>query len=242
MRNLIIDIGNTRTKTALFSGQEVLWEEDFGNLGQVASFVQKEKFDNAIMSSVKWDKGELKDVFQFDFLFLDFQTSLPIKNNYQSPQTLGLDRVAAAVGAWALAGKGPVLGIDLGTCITYEFVDPKDNYLGGGISPGLQMRLLAMHQQTAKLPLASISTEELSPELIGGDTLSCLKSGVYHGTKQELEGIIKEYQSSYKDLRVYICGGDAKFFESLTKDYIFVIPNLVLYGLNRILIYNVDKN
>ncbi len=242
MRNLIIDIGNTRIKTALFIDQEVCWEKEFGDLDHLASFVQDENFDQTIISSVKWGKDKLKGVFPFDFLFMDVHTRLPIINGYQSPHTLGLDRIAAAVGAWYLAGNGPVLGIDLGTCITFDFVDHRDTYLGGSISPGVQMRLLAMHQQTAKLPLAQLSAESPPPELVGRDTRSCLQSGVYHGTKQELTGIIKEYQSLYPGLKVYICGGDAKFFESLTKDYIFVIPNLVLHGLNRILIYNVDKN
>ncbi|UCS94480.1 type III pantothenate kinase [Echinicola marina] len=242
MRNLVIDIGNTRIKSALFDGLEMIEEQSLNYIDELLRYTDAWDFDHVIVSSVRWSSQELELMLPFGFLFLDQGTLLPVKNQYQTPHTLGLDRLAAAIGAYSKTGKGPVLSIDLGTCITYDFIDAYKAYLGGAISPGLQMRFRAMHEQTARLPLVDYDFEEVKPGLIGGNTLDGMKSGVYFGIKHEIEGIIKQYLGNHQDLKVFICGGDAKFFESLTKDHIFVIPNLVLHGLNRILIYNVNKN
>jgi type III pantothenate kinase len=131
-----------------------------------------------------------------------------------------------------------LLAIDLGTCITYDFLNGKGAYMGGAISPGLQMRAKAMAAHTANLPLVEISPDV---NLLGDSTVSCMQSGIYHGVMAEMSGIIQKYSQNHDDLKVFICGGDAKYFERLSKDHIFVIPNLVLHGLNRILTYNVDK-
>ncbi|WP_215226469.1 type III pantothenate kinase [Echinicola shivajiensis] len=242
MRNLVIDIGNTRIKSALFEGLEIIEEQSLIYMDELIQQTSNWDFDHVIVSSVRWSSQELGLMLPFDFLFLDKETLFPVKNQYQTPHTLGLDRLAAAIGAFSSAGKGPVLSIDLGTCITYDFINEQESYLGGGISPGMQMRFRAMHEQTARLPLINFDLERGTPELVGANTLDGMKSGVYFGIKNEIEGIINQYLGNHQDLEVFICGGDAKFFESLTKDHIFVIPNLVLHGLNRILIYNVNKN
>ncbi|WP_186757357.1 type III pantothenate kinase [Echinicola salinicaeni] len=242
MRNLVVDIGNTRIKCALFDGLELIGEDSLNYVDELIQYANSLNFDQVIVSSVRWSSQELKLMLPFTFLFLDKETLLPVYNNYQTPHTLGLDRLAAAIGAYSKVGHGPVLSIDLGTCITYDFIDEQAAYLGGGISPGLQMRFRAMHEQTARLPLINLDSKDLHPELIGSNTLDGMKSGVYFGIKNEIEGMIRQYLGNHQDLKVFICGGDAKFFESLTKDHIFVIPNLVLHGLNRILIYNVNKN
>jgi type III pantothenate kinase len=170
-------------------------------------------------------------------VFFNHRTPVPVDNHYGTPDTLGLDRLAAVIGGmdWA---KGPLLAIDLGTCITYDFLNEEGAYKGGAISPGLQMRAKAMATQTANLPLV-----EINPEVgfVGNSTVTCLQSCVYYGVMAEISGIIENYSQNHDDLKVFICGGDAKYFERLTKDHIFVIPNLVLHGLNRILTYNVDK-
>jgi type III pantothenate kinase len=197
------------------------------------------EFSHTIVSSVKWDKHELESIIPFPFLFFDHGIRLPIHNKYSTPHTLGLDRLAAVMGARAWGNHGPALAIDLGTCITYDVINAADEYLGGAISPGVSMRFEAMHRQTARLPLATLT--KFPPPFIGEDTVSCLQSGVFFGVREELKGMIKAYAHIYPDLKVFICGGDAEYFESLTKDHIFVIPNLVLYGLERILTYNVDK-
>lgn len=195
--------------------------------------------DQALVSSVKWTRDELNSSLAFRFAYFDHQTLLPVKNRYETPFTLGLDRIAAVVGARCFQPEGPLLAVDLGTCITYEFLDAGDSYLGGGISPGIQMRAEAMHRHTARLPLIAWPEDEVP--LIGQNTKACMQAGIYYGVRYEVLGMIQSYRNSYPGLGVYICGGDAKYFESLTKEHIFVIPKLVLHGLNRILSYNVEK-
>ncbi|QDH78666.1 type III pantothenate kinase [Echinicola soli] len=242
MKNLIIDIGNTRIKSALFHGEELVEDCVEEYLDELLLKVGPWDFDHVLVSSVRWSKNELEVMLPFSFLFLDRSMPLPVTNAYETPHTLGLDRIAAAIGAHRMAGGSAVLSIDLGTCITYDFIDHSSCYQGGAISPGVQMRFKAMHAQTARLPLLEHVPSDGFPPLMGNNTQEGMKSGVYYGVYFEMEGIISQYRSHYQDLKVFICGGDAKFFESLTKDYIFVIPNLVLHGLNRILNYNVNTN
>lgn len=170
-------------------------------------------------------------------IVLDHQTPLPLKINYQSPATLGVDRIAAATGSTVLFKGGNNLVIDIGTCITYDMVDSDSVYHGGGISPGVDMRLKAMHKFTSGLPLVAVKG---MPELIGKTTRECMLSGVIHGTVAELEGIILRYRQFFEQLNIIICGGGAIFFESKIKDDIFAVPNLVLVGLNHILRYNLN--
>ncbi|ERM84030.1 hypothetical protein P872_00550 [Rhodonellum psychrophilum GCM71 = DSM 17998] len=238
MKNLIIDIGNTRMKAAIFEGEILVMEKAFHDISELREFSKSVEFDHCIISSVI--AVDLEAALGFPFLLLTKDTELPIENHYATPETLGVDRKAAAVGGRVMLEKGPVLVIDLGSCITYEFLNEKNQYLGGAISPGLNMRFKAMHTQTAKLPLVGLEDSQ-SIRLIGDSTEMGLRSGVYFGVQFEMEGFMQAYRSQHQDLKVIICGGDSKFFESLTKDHIFVIPNLVLYGLNRILTYNVNK-
>jgi len=237
-KNLIIDIGNTRIKAALFYGATLVLEKAFQEIFELKEFSKSVDFDHCIISSVT--AVDLESVLAFPFMFLTKETDLPIENCYATPETLGVDRKAAAVGSRVMLEKGPILVIDMGSCITYDLLNEKNQYLGGAISPGLNMRFRAMHTQTARLPLASLEEVE-SLELIGDSTEKGLRAGVYFGILYEIKGFIHAYGSQHKDLKVIICGGDSKFFESLTKDHIFVIPNLVLHGLNRILTYNVNK-
>jgi len=239
LKNFIVDIGNSRIKTAVFEDGALTAENSFEDFDLFRSYSDKINFQHAIISSVTYPEAQLNELLSFPFLFLDTKTRLPIENKYQTPETLGVDRKAAVVGARAVEAVGNLLAIDLGSCITYDFLDDQDCYWGGAISPGLQMRFRAMHQQTARLPLVDLNKDSL-PDLIGGSTVSCLRGGVYFGVLHELKGFIEQYQAEYKGLKVIICGGDSNFFESLTKDHIFVIPNLILYGLNRILSYNVN--
>lgn len=240
MKNLIIDIGNTRIKIALFEEDKIVLEKAFETLNDFIFEIGELDFEHCIISSVKFSEAELKLKLYFDFLFLTPQTALPITNKYGTPDTLGVDRKAASVGSRTMFSKGNLLSIDLGSCITYDFLNEKNEYLGGAISPGIKMRFQAMHQQTARLPLAELK-ENQKINITGDRTESGLLSGVYHGILFEIEGFIAAYRQQHQDLKVIICGGDSKFFETLTKDHIFVIPNLVLYGLNRILTYNVNK-
>lgn len=238
MRNLVIDIGNTRIKSALFHGEDLIGDHSFAELDDAVAFWGGMTFDACLVSSVRLDFEELSEKLAFSFHFLSHQTQLPIVNGYATPRTLGLDRIAAAVGAWRLAGKGAVLAIDLGSCITFELVDELGIYRGGAISPGLRMRAQAMNYFTARLPLVELASKPSSP--IGNSTLSCMEAGIWYGVEFEILGQIEACRFKNPEIKVYLCGGDSQSFESLAKDHIFVVPNLVLHGLNCILNHNVE--
>jgi type III pantothenate kinase len=157
---------------------------------------------------------------------------------YATPTTLGVDRIAGVCGAKHMSPKTNVLVIDAGTCITYDFLDRDGNFLGGGISPGLMMRFNAVHNFTARLPLVPLV--EIAP-LIGDSTETCIQSGVINGLIEELGGIISLYRQKFEGLAVILSGGDARFFENKLKGSIFAVPELVLSGLNSILIHNVGS-
>lgn len=238
MRNLIIDIGNTRIKTALFEGEILLEEEVYEVLEAALVYWKSISFERCIVSSVRWSEAELSSILSFNFIFLNSETKVPVKNAYGTPATLGLDRIAGAIGAWAMSRKGPVLAIDLGTCITFDLIDGDNAYLGGAISPGLAMRAKAMHEQTARLPLVDLKVKP--NQLIGDNTIICMQIGIWYGIELELRGQIVAYTKKYPEIEVFVSGGDAQSFDSLAKDLIFVVPNLVLFGLNSILNHNVE--
>ncbi|NVJ87146.1 MAG: type III pantothenate kinase [Algoriphagus sp.] len=240
MKNLIIDIGNTRIKSALFEGEELIWEKSFETLTDGITHWKSSSFNACLVSSVRWSQEELEEQLPFAFHFLNAQTPIPIVNGYETPHTLGLDRIAAAVGAWSFASGTAVLAIDLGSCMTFELVNPQGIYLGGTISPGLRMRARAMHEFTARLPLVAVDSVPTSP--LGTNTQAGMKSGIWFGMAYEIQGHIEAHRQKFPDLQVFICGGDAQSFESLAKDHIFVVPNLVLRGLNCILNHNVKQN
>jgi type III pantothenate kinase len=149
--------------------------------------------------------------------------------------TRGGDRIALAAGALEKFGKRNTLIIGTGTCITYDFLNEKGHYLGGGISPGIDIRFRSLHQFTQNLPLVKFGADT---ELIGDTTENSIRSGVVYGIISEINGIISSYREKYPDLHVVLSGGNVKFFESTLKDRIFAIPNLVLLGLYSIFLYN----
>ncbi|HPT10202.1 MAG TPA: type III pantothenate kinase, partial [Bacteroidales bacterium] len=171
------------------------------------------------------------------FLELDEKTPLPLKNRYRSPATLGKDRLAAAVGGTALFPGEPVLVINAGTCITYDLVSSRNEYLGGAITPGLQMRLQALHTFTGKLPLISLRNSEI---LTGRTTEESILSGVLAGTAAEMEGMVDRFSAQNPELKTILSGGDQNYFNKRLKISIFARPNIVLSGLQQILQFNVD--
>jgi type III pantothenate kinase len=186
---------------------------------------------------------------QSEWLRFNYTTPVPITNLYASKETLGLDRLAAVCGAWSIFPGKNILSIDMGTCITYDFLTNKDEYLGGAISPGLQMRFKAMHTFTAKLPLiesqAQMEEQHIGihnfENLIGRNTLDSMRAGAIRGMLLEINGFIESYQRIYPDLQCLICGGDAALFDTEHKNSIFARADLVAEGLNTILNYNVQK-
>ncbi|MFC3880100.1 type III pantothenate kinase [Algoriphagus namhaensis] len=238
MPNLCIDIGNSRIKSALFEGEDLLVESTFGSLeNAIESWILMD-FDACIVSSVRYSREVLHVQLPFEHLFLDHQTPTPLKNEYQSQSTLGLDRLAGAVGAWSRAGGGSVLAIDLGTCITFDWVDGNATYQGGAISPGLRLRAESMHSLTANLPLVALDAPVTFR--VGKTTVDCMKTGIWQGIVYEVMGQIDSYRQEFPEIKAFISGGDSHFFDSLAKDHIFVVPNLVLVGLNCILNHNVE--
>ncbi|WP_162416451.1 type III pantothenate kinase [Cyclobacterium roseum] len=238
-KHWVIDIGNTRIKLGIFNQGKLLESTTLTDFASLAPKLTPDEWDKMLIASVTWSEQELREKIAFPFLYFDHQTPLPIQNEYQSPGTLGWDRLAAVMGARAFESKEPVLCIDMGTCITYDFLDRANRYQGGAISPGLGLRSKAMNAYTARLPLVEVAKQ--IPPFLGTDTMGSIKSGVYYGVLGEMKEYIHRFTARYGQVTVFICGGDAEIFESLTKDHIFVIPNLVLYGLDRILTYNVEK-
>ena len=240
--NLIIDIGNTRTKLGIFGKGKLIrkgvLEKGWG-VKELQNFVAKRQIENVAVSTVA---GLEADVVRFlkknkFYLRLSAATPLPIKNAYKSPKTLGNDRLAAVIGAHYLYPRKGCLVIDAGTCITYDFINAKGVYQGGNITPGINMRLKAMHTFTASLPLVE-RKKLVSP--IGNDTNSSILTGGQFGTMLEMEGFIELYKAKFGPLNVILTGGDADYFVNKMKTKIFVNSNLVLVGLNQILNYNVQ--
>lgn len=236
--NLVVDYGNSLAKVGIFNHQTMVDQQAFTTPDELKFFLQNFSADSFIISSVNHEASTtLPWVSHIKRKFILTATlPLPIKNSYGTPSTLGVDRIAGVCGAQQKFPGDHCLVIDAGTCITYDFIDNKKNFLGGGISPGLKMRFKAVNTFTARLPLVDPTD---NPDLIGFSTETCIQSGVVLGMVEEIQGIIVRYQQKFEGLRVILCGGDARFFENKLKGPIFAIPELVLSGLNSILIYNV---
>ena len=239
--NLIIDIGNTLTKFSVFNRDEILITVPVDEFTQQNIYLLKKEYeglDNAIVSATKNYSDELKNALQQNFkqfIELSAATPLPVKNRYETKNSLGKDRIAAAVGAFHLYTKTNVLVIDAGTAITYDLINKNGEYLGGNISPGIDMRFKALNQFTDKLPL--ISQKENS-KLFGTSTESAIRAGVQNGVVFEVDKAIDTFKEFYNNLKVIITGGNAEFFEKRLKNSFFVHFNLIAMGLNRILQYN----
>ncbi len=236
--NLVIDYGNSSAKVGIFDAHELIEARIFERDEELKDFLQNFSAENIIISSVTHDAVTISNwAKQVEKKFiLNSSLPLPIKNLYATPHTLGVDRIAGVCGAHDKFPGAACLVIDAGTCITYDFLDAKGNFYGGGISPGLKMRFQSVNTFTAKLPLVEVVEHA---ELIGSTTETCIQSGIINGMTEEIKGIIMRYQQKFEGLKVILCGGDARFFENKLKGPIFALPELVLSGLNSILIYNV---
>lgn len=238
--NLVIDYGNTNAKVGIFDHHTLIEKYTFVSQEQLKKFLQNSHAHYAIISTVSVDAELIADwVQQVKWkMVLTQNLPLPIKNLYATPGTLGVDRLAGACGAHHLFPGKNCLVIDLGSCMTFNFIDAEGKYFGGSIAPGMSMRFEAVHTFTARLPLVR-SSEGVA--LIGNNTETSIQSGVINGMIAELDGLIGRYQEKYNDLKVILCGGDASFFENKLKAAIFASPELVLVGLNSILTYNVHN-
>ncbi|WP_410004334.1 type III pantothenate kinase [Aequorivita nionensis] len=239
--NLTIDVGNTLIKLGVFDSgklklKKTCIKKDFlhtlNEISEAFPAIQK-----CIISSVAnlSEHQLLKLQHQFDALILNHQTKVPFINKYETPQTLGIDRIAlVSAAAKEYAGKN-VLVIDAGTCITYDFLNSKNEYLGGAISPGISLRYKALHTFTEKLPLLETNNPNL---YIGNNTTTSIHSGVVNGVLYEIDGYISMYRKNYDNLTVILTGGDVHFLRDSIKNDIFANSNFLLEGLNHILEYN----
>jgi type III pantothenate kinase len=233
---LVIDLGNTYQKLAVFSDDEMVHFEtpDKVSIEVLSKVFEKYSITSAIMSSVINHPQDVENFIRSKcrFILFDHNTNLPVVNRYETPETLGKDRLAAAVGGNHLFPGMNVLVIDAGTCIKYDLINAEKEYLGGAISPGLQMRFYALHTLTEKLPLVGINHDT---PLTGRNTTDSLLSGVINGALAEIDGIIDRYKETYSEIQVVLSGGDAEYLVSNLKNEIFAVSSIVLKGLKIIL-------
>jgi type III pantothenate kinase len=239
MANLVIDIGNTLTKIAVFRQDELVQAEQYqsADAETLLGLVDKYNIGEGIISSVKKEAEDWREAIGERINLKYFSTGMATGINilYKTPETLGVDRLAAVIGAHQLyPGKGNLV-IGGGTAITYDWVDATGNYFGGSISPGLNMRYKALNYYTGALPL--ITADDKFDESYGNDTATAIQSGVQNGIKYELTGFIQSYITNSPELNIILSGGDSIFFDTLLKNSIFapyikIEPYLVLKGLN----------
>ncbi|MFZ4797494.1 MAG: type III pantothenate kinase [Bacteroidia bacterium] len=240
MKNICIDIGNTQTKIGIFENSDLLettiW--DVLDVKNMETIILENQIEFSIVSNVNESQDQLLQMLQTKTKHIPFNyfTKLPFTNNYKTPNTLGLDRIALSAAAVDFINESNVLVISLGTCVTFEFLNRKKEYLGGAISPGLNMRLQAMNYFTAKLPLLTF-TEPI--DFNGNSTESCMQSGAFYGLLEEIKGRINLYETQFGETQIILCGGNCFLFEKHLKKALFAHPYLTLFGLNKILKHNV---
>ena len=236
---LCFDFGNTRLKCAVFDGREFLEELVLESMDTpvIQQLIDQYQPDKSILSSVINHPPQLEELLagHTHFHKLGHTSKLPMTTPVGKPETIGADRLAIIAASVDLFPKQHNLAIGLGTCITYNFVNNAHEFLGGSISPGMNMRFRAMHEQTALLPM--IKAETNFP-LVGYDTKTNLLSGVILGMAKEIDGIIEAYALKYSNFNVLLTGGDMGFFVPHLKNRIFADPNLIYKGLYAISEYN----
>ena len=237
--NLIVDIGNTSTKLAVFEGRKKLSQSRINDLS--CAELEKElsgfRINRAIVSSVKELPPYISDLFFSNIPFvhvLSYKSKLPFKIEYDSPETLGPDRIAAVAGAFDLYPGAEVLVIDAGTAITFDFLSGY-NYKGGNISPGLTMRFRALNTFTDKLPLVSWTDSYSFP---GRNTTDAIIAGVITGVTYEINEYIRTFENKHTDFKVIVTGGDSEYLKDKINYHITYMPDIVIDGLNYILEYN----
>ncbi|MDD3108020.1 MAG: type III pantothenate kinase [Alistipes sp.] len=243
--NLAIDIGNTLTKLTLMEQGHVL--DSSRKEGEPMPWIAQTlathpQIEAVVLVSSCGDKAELERELRRRvkrFLRFDATTPVPLKNGYETPATLGPDRMAAAVGASVIYPRQNVLVVDFGTAITFDVVSAAGVFVGGNIAPGAECRFKALHHFTRTLPLCELP-ESLPQQRMGTDTLTAIQNGVVQGIIYEIEGYRRDVESRYPDLQVIFTGGDSYFFAKQLKNTIFATYDLVALGLNRILEYNAE--
>ena len=241
--DLIIDIGNTRIKCAIFkNGRLYNTLYCFDNELEEFIFSLDGAINRLIVSSVKPLNNSQENVFRktcSTVFILSSKLRMPFNNKYKTPETLGADRLALSAGGVLKFRNKPILLIDVGTCMTFDFVSQEGDYLGGSISPGVLMRLKSLHHFTGKLPLVGLKEPS---NIIGCNTNESILSGVLNGMRMEIDGIIDAYKLRYPNVKTILTGGDLTSFDKKLKNSIFADADLLLKGMHFILELNTDEN
>jgi type III pantothenate kinase len=245
--NLTIDNGNTSVKVAFFIGPQVVATNRFmrRDVRLLERFISTYKPETAVVCSTASSAAsqridQLVDQRCRSVIHLTHETPMPIRLGYQTPQTLGRDRIATAVGAWTVAQRldnaSDALVIDAGTAVTYDLINSDGCFVGGNIAPGLALRFKSLHEHTGQLPLVGVDGDT---PVVGYDTETAIRSGVLLGLLGEVKSYIADLKLSHPNLMVFITGGDGKLLHSRLgeKDYIYN-EHLAAEGLNRIQLYN----
>jgi len=241
--NLCIDQGNSRTKIAIIDKENTIVKtliyKQFTSQDVERLFSLYPLTHSIISSVVNIEPSLVNTLHRLSqqFILFDHQTPIPIQNDYASPESLGQDRLAAAVGAANLCPNMDLLIIDAGSAITYDVMTADGHYLGGNIAPGIKMRLRALHQFTKKLPMAEMDENALIP-LFGKTTLEAISAGVIRGVAFEVKGYISTLSKRGKKLQVFLTGGNAPYILNHISTPMQYEKHLVLMGLNTILTYN----
>lgn len=247
---LALDLGNTALKYGVFAAAGLQESGVLATPAQLGELWQRCQPAHAILASVATEAeaqpwlSELAAVLTQILPFRPGFTPVPVRNAYATPHTLGADRLAGGVGAAYLRPGQPTLVVDVGTALKLDFVAADGTYHGGSIAPGLWMRLRALHTFTGRLPLVELPAPTAPVQLIGDSTASSLLSGVLNGVGAEVNGLVADYRQRYPGLGVLLTGGDVAYVHprlAPALGLIFVVPELVLVGLDRILRYNVDR-
>jgi type III pantothenate kinase len=225
-----IDSGNSSIKLGIFIDGRLVSITNSVSIHEIPEIIKRNQINKIILSDTG---GRLEKIITAlsshgQVMIVTPLIKLPFRIRYNTPDSLGTDRISAVAGAWNRYAFSDILVIDAGTCITYDFIDREGNYWGGGISPGVDMRLKSLNSFTAKLPEVNVSDNY---DLVGRDTTASILSGTIGGIVEELKGMIENYRRIYPEIKIILCGGSSGFFESKIKDSIFVIPDLVLWGL-----------
>jgi type III pantothenate kinase len=242
---LTVDVGNTRIKAAVFEGDILLEhfvfvkEELQKNIKNILNIFKNTT--HLVVASV----GNVSEQYFLDFEkevvvhFVSHKDSFPFVNGYETPQTLGIDRMVLAAGATLLFPGQNRLVVDAGTCVTFDFINENDTYLGGAIAPGLQLRYKALHDFTAKLPLLLLESPE---DVIGKSTAESIHSGVVNGLVYEIDGFIDQYRVLYSNFIIILTGGDTEFLAKRLKNTIFANSNFLLESLNQTFQYKIKND
>jgi len=239
---LVVDVGNSFMKLAVFSNDHIVYVKSYNKIlvKDIKQIRKKYPFKHAIYASVRKKQSQFIQHLSnnYHLIELNNRTKIPVTNLYKTPRTLGMDRLASVIGANKLNPGKNVLVIDMGTCVKYDFVDKDSQYHGGNIAPGLEMRLESMHILTSKLPKVK---RALPDNILGKTTTEALQNGGVLGLKMEIECFIKTLTAQWGKIIIILSGGDSKYFGEIIESKIFVLPELVLFGLYEILKFNLSK-